>query len=309
MIRPLAVFFLTLIAGALPVFAQGAKPAPVLRVPVLEMDPPLDAAAFQATANGAKATVVSAKGPASDLIVLIVLDLAGEINLIDTARGVLAQLIPETQPNVWFAVLKAQDALQALVDPTPDREKTIAAIHNYGATGKAALLDTIEPSMRLADGMLRKSSARVAVLYITDSNITNYREDFTNPVINSTDAGDLSRRFPGALIREKIEKLTNTLSAYQAPFFFVHLSYFSDAYNEAYQRGLLQLANESGGSGSFCRSPGEIPPAIERALKSVQSHWSVGVQLPPDVRARTVTVVLTNGNRLVPGHLRFLLRK
>lgn len=288
---------------------NAAKAAPVLRVPVLELDPPLDVAGFQATANGARTKVVAAKGPASDLIVLLVLDLTGEINLIDTARGVLAQILPESQPNVWYAVLKSQDALEVLVDPTADRDKVIAAIQSYGATGKAALLDTIEPSLRLADSMLRKSSPRVAVVYITDSSITNYREDFTNPVINATDAGDLSRKFPGALIREKIEKLTGTIAAYQAPFFFVHLSYFSDPYNEAYQRGLLQLASESGGAGSFCRSPGEIPPAIERVLKSVAMHWSVSVQLPPDLRARTVNIVLTNQERLVPGHTRFVLRK
>lgn len=296
-------------AGASSAQSGNAKAGTVLRVPVLELDPPMDAAAFQATANGNKAKVVAAKGPASDLVVLLVLDLTGEINLIDTARGVLAQMLPETPPNVWFAVLKAQDALEVLVDPTADREKVIAAIQNYGATGKAALLDTIEPSLRLGDAMLRKSSARVAVLYITDSNITNYREDFTNPVINATDAGDLSRKFPGALIREKIEKLTSSIAPFQAPFFFVHLSYFSDPYNEAYQRGLLQLASESGGAGSFCRSPGEIPPAVERVLKSVESHWSVSVQLPADMRARTVNILLTNQDRAVPGHVRFLLRR
>ncbi|BDC52603.1 hypothetical protein F183_A49180 [Bryobacterales bacterium F-183] len=296
--------------GCWSVFAQGpAKAGVVLRVPVLQLDPPLEANAFSATVNGAQAKVLGAKGPASELIVLVVLDLTGEINLIDTARGVLAQVLPESQPNVWYAVLKSQDALEVLVDPTADREKVVAAIQNYGATGKAALLDTIEPSMRLADGMLRKSAARVAVLYVTDSNITNYREDFTNPVINATDAGDLSRKFPGALIREKIEKLTGSIAAYQAPFFFVHLSYFSDPYNEAYQRGLLQLATESGGSGVFCRSPGEIPPAVERVLAAVASHWSVSVQLPAELKARTVSVLVSNQERSTPGHTRFVLRK
>ena len=42
---------------------------------------------------------------------------------------------------------------------------------------------------------MRKSPVRVSVLYITDRNIYNYREDYTNPVINGSDPHDLSRVF------------------------------------------------------------------------------------------------------------------
>ena len=52
--------------------------------------------------------------------------------------------------------------------------------------------------------MVRKTYVRSAVLYITDSNIYNYREDYTNPVINYSDRGDLSRRFPEGLVREQV---------------------------------------------------------------------------------------------------------
>ena len=133
-------------------------------------------------------------------------------------------------------------------------EQLAALVKGVDETGKAGLLTTVESAAAIGDSLLARTNVRVAVLYVTDSNIYNYREDFTNPVINSSDSRDLSRRFPDQLIREKIQKLSDSLAASETPLFFVHLNYFSDRINEAYQRGLLQLAEETGGIGAFCRS-------------------------------------------------------
>ena len=73
-------------------------------------------------------------------------------------------------------------------------------------SGKAGLLTTVDVIGRIADSMLKKSPVRVAILYITDGDVRNYREDFTNPVINSSDFNDMSRRFPETLVQEKIAR-------------------------------------------------------------------------------------------------------
>jgi hypothetical protein len=279
-----------------------------LRVAAPEQDPPLDRAAFRATLDGNPAKILRVRGPKDDLILLVVLDLTGDLTLIDTARGALTERLEALPKNNWVAVLRSADGLQVVTDPTPEREKVTAAIRDHAATGKAGLLTTIESAATLGDSLLSRTSVRVAVVYVTDSNIYNYREDFTNPVINSSDSRDLSRRFPDQLIREKIQKLSDGLAASETPLFFVHLNYFSDPINEAYQRGLLQLAEESGGIGVFCRSRGEIPAAVERVVSAAATHWSVSVELS-GVKARVANVDLLNGDRDIPNRARFSLRK
>jgi len=289
--------------------AEGRRAARTqLRVAAAEQDPPLDRAAFQATLDGNPAKVLRVKGPKDDLILLLVLDLTGDLTLIDTARGALTEQLAALPKNAWVSVLGAQDGLRVLTDPTPDREKVTASIRDHAATGKAGMLTTVEPAAALGDTLLARTNVRVAVVYVTDSNIYNYREDYTNPVINASDSRDLSRRFPDQLIREKIQKLSDGLASSETPIYFVHLNYFSDPINEAYQRGLLQLAEETGGFGLFCRSRGEIPAAVERVVSAAGSHWSVAVELR-SVKSRVANVDLSNGGREVPSRARFSLRK
>lgn len=303
------VIWLTVLIPGLLAAAEARKPMRTqLRVAAPEQTPPLDRAAFKATLDGNPARVLRVRGPKDDLILLVVLDLTGDLTLIDSARVALTERLAALPKNNWVAVLKSQDVLQVVHDPSPDREKAAAAIREYAATGKAGLLTTIESAAALGDSLLARTNVRVAVLYVTDSNIYNYREDFTNPVINSSDSRDLSRRFPDQLIREKIQKLSDGLAASETPLFFVHLNYFSDPINEAYQRGLLQLAEESGGIGAFCRSRGEIPEAVEKVVAAAATHWSVAVELR-GAKARTANVDLLNGERDVPNRVRFSLRK
>ncbi len=303
-----ALLLALLIPGLLSAADARRAPRTQLRVAAPEQDPPLDRAAFKATLDGSPAKVLRVRGPKDDLVLLVVLDLTGDLTLIDSARPALIEKLTALPKNNWVAVLKSQDVLQVVQDPTPDREKTAAAIKEYAATGKAGLLTTVESASAVGDSLLNRSNVRVAVLYVTDSNIYNYREDFTNPVINSSDSQDLSRRFPDQLIREKMQKLSDGLAASETPLYFVHLNYFSDPINEAYQRGLLQLAEESGGAGVFCRSRGEIPEAVEKIVSAAATHWSVAVELR-SVKSRTANVDLLNGDRDIPNRARFSLRK
>lgn len=303
-----ALLLTLLLTGLLSAAEARRPPRTLLRVAAPEQDPPLDRAAFKATLDGNPAKVLGVRGPKDDLVLLVVLDLTGDQTLVDTARAALTHGLGALAMNHWVALLKSQDVLQVAQDPTPDREKIAAAISEYAATGKAGLLTTIESAAAIGDSLLTRSNVRVAVLYVTDSNIYNYREDFTNPVINSSDSQDLSRRFPDQLIREKMQKLSDSLASSETPLFFVHLNYFSDPINEAYQRGLMQLAEESGGIGAFCRSRGEIPEAVGKIVSAAATHWSVAVELR-GAKARTATVDLLNGDRDVPNRARFSLRK
>jgi len=262
--------------------ASPPTPAPrTIKVPTwVEGNPQLTPRDFTARQQGNDCRVVAVQGPGDELVLLLVLDFAGDLAYIEPAKEALAAELPRLPANAYVGLLRTQDGLRVLLDPTPDRNPVIAGIREMGVAARAGLLDSVETAERIADSMLSKASVRVAVLYVTDSDVQNYREDFSNPVINSSDSHDLSRRFPETLVREKISKLSADLGERQAPLFIVHTRYRSDRLNEAYQAGLKQLADVTGGAAHFCRSDAEIGDTVRRALDSITSYYSVTVALP-----------------------------
>jgi hypothetical protein len=253
--------------------------ADTLRIPVW-VEGSGAAPAFTATLNGKSAPVTLARGPGSDQMILIVLDFTGDLSFIDPARQALEAAINRLPPNAWVGLLRDQDGLHVLADPAADHKPAVDAIQSLGVTGKPGLLDTVQSALSLGDAIARQSAARTAVLYITDSDITEYREDYTNPVINASDPHDLSRRFPEALIQEKISKLQLSLSTLQPPLFVVHLNPRTGRLNQAYQNGLKTLSDSMNGETILCRTVAEIPEAISQVFQRVTNSWVVTIALP-----------------------------
>lgn len=249
---------------------------------------------FTATADGKPTRILSIKTPADEQIVLIVLDLTGDISLVDPAKEGLLSAIRRLPSTIWVGLLRAQDGLKVLADPTADREAVADSLQSLPISGRPGLLETVEAAGRIADSMAQKSSVRLTVLYVTDSQVENYREDFANPVINSSDPHDLSRKFPEVLIQEKISKLQGILSSQQMPLFIVHLRYLTQPLNEAYQNGLKQLAESTAGASAFCRSSAEIPDAIQKAFDTISAQYVLTLQLPekrpPGIQIRLTAV-------------------
>ncbi|MFZ0959628.1 MAG: hypothetical protein WAO35_01890 [Terriglobia bacterium] len=235
---------------------------------------------FEATFNGKPAPVTSQLGPGSDQIVLLVLDVTGELSLVDAAKQALMAEISKLPSNAWVGLLRDQDGLHVLADPGPNRQPLLDAIRDLATLGKPGVFETVTPALSLADSIMRKSPVRVSVLYITDSNIYSYREDYTNPVINGSDPHDLSRVFPDALIQDKISKLVGEASALEAPLFVVHINYRRDTLNASYENGLLTLAEATGGKAQMCRSVGEIPDVIAAAFTRISSAWRLTLEVP-----------------------------
>lgn len=276
---------------AVTLFVQAApNVTSATQLKVLILPPPnaklQSAGDVQATVLGstAPAKIVGLVTPEHDLMLMLILDLAGDVSVADRAKDALAAEMEQLPSTVHVALLRAQDDLRVVLDPTRDRGAVQAAIRSTPVSGRAALLNTVETAVTLGDAVLAKSDVRFAILYVTDSSIGNYREDFTNPVINSSDAGDLSRSFPGALIQEKISKLDSTLLGHQAPLFIAHINYQSDRLSEAYLNGLRQLSTTTGAMALICRSSAEISIAIHDVLTSIAGHYSLTLQLPETPR-------------------------
>jgi hypothetical protein len=236
---------------------------------------------FEATFNGKPVPLKAQLGPGSDLIVLLVADFTGDMALVDAAKQAASAEISKLPANTWVGLLRDQDGLHVLADPGPHRQPLLDAIKDLGSTGKPGLFETVTPALSLADRIMHKAPVRVAVLYLTDSYIYSYREDYTNPVINESDPHDLSRVFPDALIKDKVSRLTEDAASLEAPLFVVHINYRADTLDESYQNGLLTLADTTGGKGEVCRSVGEIPDAVAAAFQRISSAWRLTMVVPP----------------------------
>jgi len=235
---------------------------------------------LDAKVEGRPSRILRVKRPSDDLLLLVLLDLTGDLTLVDPARQALTAEIAKLPRSSWVGVLRCQDGLRVLTDPTADRDSVSSSILSAQISGRAGLLETVEPAAALAQSLLKKSPVRLALLYVTDSNIYNYREDYTNPVINMSDQRDLSRRFPEALIREKTAKLTAALAATDTPIFITHLAFLRDRLNEAYQTGLTQMAEATGGQAFYCRTVADIPATLTQSLDRIRSMWAIDVEVP-----------------------------
>lgn len=298
-----------LLSAALTAAAAPREETGPIRIPLwTDSTAPLHPDQLRVTVDGRPAPILRLHGPSDPLMLLVVLDLVADLSEIDLAREALLAAIREMPPEVYVAVLRAQDGLRVLLDPTTDRDAIAEAILSFPVSGRPALLETVETASRLADSILERAPVRMAILYVSDSNIYSYREDFTNPVINYSDSRDLSRRFPEGLVRDRIAKLAAKLASSQTPLFITHLEYRTDRLNEAYQNGLLQLASVTGGQAVFCRSNAEIQPAIANMIKTILSHYGLDLQVPPGA-GENVAIKIESDNGNVNYRTRFRLKK
>ncbi len=272
---------LALLTAAIPLATVSAQ-TPSISVPAwIDEGECGSAPRFEATLNGKPARVISQSGPGSDQMILVVTDFTGDLSLVEAAKQALTQQISKLKSNTWVGLMRDQDGLHVLADPSPNRQPLMQALNDLASTGKPGLFESVTPALTLADNILRKSPVRMAVLYITDSSIYNYREDYTNPVINASDPHDVSRVFPDALIQDKIARLSEDVSGLEAPLFVVHINYRSDTLNLSYQNGLVTLADDTGGNGQVCRSVGEVPDAIATAFDRIANEWRLNLAIPP----------------------------
>ncbi len=288
------------VASCLVVAGSWAAPPPapskVVRIPLrADSGQKPDAKLFQATLDREQVRIVGVLTPQDPQMILVVLDLAGDLASIDAAKGAVSSAVARLPASTYVGLLRAENGVTVLLDPTPDRDAIASAIANLTVSGRPGLLEALEPVERLADSIGRKAQVRVGVLYVTDSDVREYREDFTNPVINSSDPHDLSRRFPETLIQEKISKLQMLFAAYRTPLHIVQLTYRGDRLNDAYDNGLRQLVESMAGTMGLCRSRAEIAEQIDTAFQSVAAEYALLVALPGRAKD-TVQVQVSAGD-------------
>jgi hypothetical protein len=286
---------------------SGVRPTFTLRVPIWttasDADQPgaLSLRTLTVQARGRRVVPDFLLGPDSDLFLLIALDLTGDVASAADAKDGLAAEIEKLPPRVYVSVLNCQDELRVLQEPTVNRARVVAAIQSVEVTGKAGLLNCIERVESVADAMLARSAVRVGVIFITDATIQNYREDLINPVINSSDPNDLSRRFPEQLVQNAMAALQRRMESSFAPLFIVQLSTQDDRWNEAYYDGLKTVVQNTLGEALFCATRAAIRDSVERSFARLRSHYSARIAVPifGDSVVIDIQSATTDGPRLV----------
>ncbi|PYV42472.1 MAG: hypothetical protein DMG06_13880 [Acidobacteria bacterium] len=244
--------------------------------------------------------------PESPTLLFIAFDTVGEIANINQARAALNEELEKLSSQYWVGLISAQEQITVAQDPTPDRKLLREKIEGFTQIGKAGLLESIQSVADFTSGILLKADVRVAVIFVTDSDIGNYRADYLNPPVNASDSRDLSRRFGGRALQEKISRMAPALAKFQAPIFIVHIDPGRDPLNRAYQNGLKQFAQAVGGQLFLSKTVGDIPTVIQEVFQWVRSFYVLGFEAP---RVKSgflkVQVSLSHepGSSSISGHL------
>ena len=250
--------------------------AELLKTPIWSEAPPH---AFEVLIDGEVVPVQSVQTPDDELVLLLVMDVVKRVDRVDAAREAIVRKLTELGPKYYAGVLSAQDGLEVRQDPTRVRGRLRRKLEALDVRGVPGLLDVIEQASQVADRTQIAADVRLAVLFVTDGEIEDYRGDYTIPVVNPSDERDLSRRFGSQLILERIRSTVDALESAQVPLFFLHLARQYDDLNEVYQNGISEFARVTGGIALFAQGLQEVPVLVNQVLDEIAGHSVVSIEL------------------------------
>ena len=241
----------------------------------------LDARAgeFAVSLDGESVPVESLQTSDDYLVLLLVMDTVKRPDRTSVARDAIVGKLKDLGPKYFAGLMSAQDGLEVQLDPIRGRQKLRDKLNSLDVRGVPALLDVVGQVSGIADKTLTSADVRVAVLFVTDGEIEDYRGGYTIPVVNPSDQRDLSRRFRSQLILERIRSIADRLESAQAPLFFLHLARKYDELNEVYQNGINEFAQMTGGRALFARGVQEVPAMVDQILDEIAAHSVVTLEV------------------------------
>jgi len=266
------------------------KPAPIR--PSLEFtitDPEdrfLEVAAsdVEVTENGAEQSVETFEEAVSPVSIILALDTSGSMRkaaegVKDAARRFVGALRPQDK----MGVVLFSDRAELVQDLVSERERSLAAIDEYKATGGTALYDALTDSF----ARLKREEGRRVVVVLTDG------KDEDNP-----------GKGPGSThTLQDVLKDTQELDAVV----------FGIGLGPSVDRGVLQsLAATSGGEAYFPEDSSTLDATYKRILENLRRRWIIrytstnpsrdGAWRPVEIKTRYPgAVVHTRGGYFAPG--------
>jgi hypothetical protein len=225
-------------------------------------------------------TITRQEQPGTATFLFLAFDLVEDQAPINAAKQALAEEVRKLGPEYWIGLIGVQDTLSVIQDPTRDKRLLLNKIQQSRQFGKAGLLESVQALADFSSSLMRKSSIRVAVILVTDSDVANYRTEYRNPTINRSDSRDLSRRFQGRALQEEISRLSTAMVRFPVPLLVVHVAPGRDSLNRTYQDGLVQLTGAAGGRLFLSKSTGDIPRTLQEAFEWADSFYAVEFEVP-----------------------------
>ncbi len=219
--------------------------------------------------------------PGTPTFLFLAFDLVEDQAPINAAKQALAEKVGKLGPEYWVGIIEVQETLSVIQDPTKDKRLLLKKIQQSRQFGKAGLLESVQALADFSSSLMRKSSVRVAVILVTDSDVANYRTEYSNPTINRSDSRDLSRRFQGRALQEEISRLSTAMVRFPVPLLVVHVAPGRDSLNRTYQNGLVQVTGAAGGRLFLSKSTGDIPRTLQEAFEWADSFYAVEFEVPP----------------------------
>ncbi len=219
--------------------------------------------------------------PGTPTFLFLAFDLVEDQAPINAAKQALTKEVRKLGPEYWVGLIEVRETLTVIQDPTRDKRLLLKKIRQSRQFGKAGLLESIQALADFSSSLMRKSSVRVAVILVTDSDVANYRTEYSNPTINRSDSRDLSRRFQGRALQEEISRLSTAMVRFPIPLLVVHVAPGRDSLNRTYQDGLVQVTGAAGGRLFLSKSTGDIPRTLQEAFEWADSFYAVEFEVPP----------------------------
>lgn len=218
--------------------------------------------------------------PGTPTFLFLAFDLVEDQAPINAAKQALADEVRKLGPEYWVGLIEVQETLSVIQDPTRDKRLLLKKVQQSRQFGKAGLLESVQALADFSSSLMRRSSVRVAVILVTDSDVSNYRTEYSNPPINRSDRRDLSRRFEGRALQEEISRLSTAMVRFPVPLLVVHVAPGRDSLNRTYQDGLVQVAGAAGGRLFLSKSTGDIPRTLQEAFEWADSFYAVEFEVP-----------------------------
>ena len=246
----------------------------------IPITPPLLQEDLAFFADSAPLKIIRQTEPGSPTLLFLAFDLVGDLTTITPAKQAIINQVQELGPEYWVGLILAQETLSVLQEPTRDKKLLQEKIEETRQIGKAGLLESIQALADFSSSLMNRSTIRIGVILVTDSDVGNYRFNYLNSPINRSDSRDLSRRFPDRALQEEFVRISNAIVAYPVPLLVVHIDPKNDQMNRTYQEGLGQVANTMGGRLFLSKSPGDIARTLQEAFDWITSFYVIDFEVP-----------------------------
>ncbi len=218
--------------------------------------------------------------PGTPTLLFLAFDLVEDQAFINAAKQAIVDQVRKLGPEYWVGLIRAQETISVIQDPTKDKQLLLEKIRQSSQFGKAGLLESIQALADFSSSLMRRSSVRVAVILVTDSDVANYRTDYLNRPINRRDRRDLSRRFEGRALQEEISRMSAAMVRFPVPLLVVHVAPGRDRLNRTYHDGLGQVTSAVGGRLFLSKSAGDIPRTLQEAFEWADSFYVIEFEVP-----------------------------